>query len=151
MTIEKLIELGVDKDTAVRVEEYLKSESDELNAVHTAEIEKLKSESDELNAVHTAETERLKKENNELLIGMQIGRAIAEAQVWSEKAVYALMNFENISVTDSGEVCGIKEEIERIKRECAVLFKETAVPRVVRRTGSAPVRENDVMRSVMGI
>lgn len=133
MTIEKLIELGVDKDTAEKIAEYAKSETDELNEMHRAD------------------TEKLKKEKNELIIGMRIGKAIAEANVWSEKAVYAMMNFDNISVSDNGEVYGVDEEIARIKRECAVLFKETAVPRVIKSAHGVPVRDDDAVRAVMGI
>jgi len=132
MTIEKIIELGVDNNSAEKVAEYFQREIDEVVAQHKAE------------------TEKLIRENENVIIGFEIEKALEKAGVWSEKAVRAMLDMENIRV-ENGRVTGLEEEIERVKNEYGILFKQNAVPRVVSCAKSALQTENNAVRSAMGI
>lgn len=132
MTTEKLIELGVDKAAAEKAMEIFEEE-----------ISSLKS-------AHKEETDKLSKENESIKIGFEINRLISEIGVWSERAVYALIDFDKIGV-ENGEVVGVREEIERIRTECGILFKDNAVPRIVSCADSNISNPESAVRNAMGI
>lgn len=132
MTKEQLIELGVGENTADEVLALIKSEEETALSAHNDELA------------------RLSEENDDRLIGFEISNAISKAGVWSEKAVYALLDLSKITVKD-GKVTGVDEEIARIKNECGILFKDTNIPRVVSAgSGSVSIPDNAV-RTAMGI
>lgn len=132
MTVENLIELGVDKDIAEKVTEYIRVQTDDLKTVHKNELEALRDELDRL------------------LISTETEKAIEKASVLSKRAVYSLLDFDKISVKN-GVVYGVSEELDRVRREYGILFRETAVPRVVSSATDSVAAENAVMRGVMGI
>lgn len=132
MTTEEIINLGADSETAEKIAELFQNELGEINALHQAE------------------TEKLIKENENIKIRFEIEKALSEIGVWSEKAVYAMLNFDNIKV-ENGVVVGVREEIERIKKECGVLFKDTPAPKILDTANSSPTDKSNIMRNAMGL
>lgn len=132
MTKENLIELGIDENIADKVIELIKADEKAVLSAHNDVVA------------------NLAKEKEDLLVGYEISRAIAAAGVWSEKAVYALFDLNNITVKN-GKVSGVGEEISRIKNEYGILFKDTAIPKVISsRVGNAEIPDKAI-RTAMGI
>ena len=128
MKIDDLINLGIDAETAGRAWELFE-----------AEIKRFK-----------AQSEELKQETEQIKIDYAVKYALENAGVYSEKAVRAMMNFENIYV-ENGTVKGVEKEIERVRKECDILFIGGEVPRIISTTLGENGDKIGRVRSAMGI
>ncbi len=128
MKIDDLLDLGLDAESAGVIWEKIA----EMKKGYADKIAELKGEIDKVKIEYAVQS------------------ALEKAGVYSEKAVLALINFENIKV-ESGVVVGVEKEIERVRNECGILFAGGEVPRVISVASGENGDRVSLVRDAMGI
>ena len=128
MKIDDLLDLGLDAESAGVIWEKIA----EMKKGYADKIAELKSEIDKVKIEYAVQS------------------ALEKAGVYSEKAVLALINFENIKV-ENGVVVGVEKEIERVRNECGILFAGGEVPRVISVASGENGDSVSLVRDAMGI
>lgn len=170
MKKEEILALGVDEETAAKVaaasseelknyvpksklddERKAKEAAEERAKEYDAQLEKLKNApSDAEEMKKTIET--LQKENKEsaakyeaTIKQMKVDAAVEDAirgvHGKNSKAIKALLNLENVKLTDDGKVKGLDEQLEALtKAEDSSFLFGSSVPEV---KGMKPVEQRD--------
>lgn len=72
---------------------------------------------------YAAEIEGLKQRETQLTVSGLLDRALMQEKARNLTAVKALLNMEGITVED-GELCGLNEQLDKLKAECGYLFEQ---------------------------
>lgn len=137
----------------------LRTQLDEANTRLTAANQKLEGYDPEWKAKATAAEQSAQKKIDALRLEHALDSAITGAKGRNAKAIRALIDCDALKLTDSGEVVGLKEQIETIRKDNGFLFEdETPLPAFSRSApgvttqpqGNKNAQANAALRSLFG-
>lgn len=147
MTKEQLLELGLSEEQIKEVfrlngiavnnakdeAETIKAENErlkeQLEKANTAieefkemDIEGIKAAADEYKAKYEETENKYKEELEKIKFNHALDKALAKAKARNTKAVRALLDLDNLKLTDD-KILGLDEQLEKIKEENDYLFE----------------------------
>ena len=71
----------------------------------------------------------------------------------NDKAVQALLDMDALKLTESGEIIGLKEQLESLQKNDPYLFEsDKKVPEIIGSTQGSPIGDDDAaMRAAFGL
>ena len=162
MKKEKLIELGLSEEASEKVLELHNTALKDLNGRVTALTKDLKTaqeaakkfEGIDMENVKKTEYERGKKEASTEFEKYKFDRAVQDeltkAGVRNAKAAAALLDMDKVKMAD-GQLQGLSEQIEGIRKDNGYLFHEDTKPRFAGGASGGGTQADAGLRAAMGL
>ncbi|MGN1318114.1 MAG: phage scaffolding protein [Lachnospirales bacterium] len=122
-----LEEFGIEKEV---IDKIMEANGKDINAAKASidseglkkQISELEKELSDVKALHKSEIEKI-------IVDNAITNALVKANAKTEKAVKALIDMDSIKINDKGEVCGLREQLEKLidSEDTAYLFNNTEI------------------------
>lgn len=106
--------------------------------------EELSSKYAELQSKYKDDTEKLNTQLSETKLNGALDNALNSAKVRNTKAVRGLLNMDNIKLDDKGELVGVNDQLDSLKKSDGYLFDEGSKQGYEPSGGQGPVDKNSV-------
>lgn len=137
--IEKYKALAETKEAELKqVKQQLEEANAQIEKFKDMDIESIKAAAEDYKQKYEKAKEEAQKEIEQIKFNYAIEKALTEAKARNVKAVKALLDLDNLKLTDD-KILGLDEQLEKIKEENDFLFeveKKEKVPTIVRPGGS---------------
>lgn len=145
----------VEKARADELQKQLTEANKQIDGFKGMDIEGVKKSADDWKAKFEAAEKKAKEDLDALRFDHALDNALSGSKARSAKAVKAFLDMSTLKLTDSGEISGLKEQLEKIRSENDYLFEqEKQPPRFGAPTGGFDLPGGDDMaaaRAVMGL
>lgn len=144
----------VEKARADGLQTQLAEANKQIESFKGMDIDGIKKNADDYKAKYEAAEKKAKEDLDALRFDHALDSALSGSRARSAKAVKAFLDLKALKLTDSGEITGLKEQLEKIKGENEYLFEpEKQPPRFGAPTGGFQQGEDDMAaaRAVMGL
>lgn len=144
------------KDTEISsLKEQLKTANKQIADFKNMDIESIKKSADDYKTKFEESEKNAKAEIEKLKFDFALDGALVSAKARNSKAVKALLDMENLKFAD-GQITGLKEQIEKVKKENDFLFEkenEPPKPSFARGSGFGDDKNIDesAVRAIMGL
>ncbi len=145
----------VEKARADGLQTQLAEANKQIESFKGMDIDGIKKNADDYKAKYEAAKKKAKEDLDALRFDHALDSALSDSKARSAKAVKAFLDMSTLKLTDSGEISGLKEQLEKIRSENDYLFEqEKQPPRFGAPTGGFDLPGGDDMaaaRAVMGL
>ena len=155
--IEKKISHEIGKGFISRADFNAANESKKSLEEQLRERDKQLETLKQLDAEGQQENETTKQEYEKRITEIKFEHALSSAlkgaKSKNDKAVQALLDMDALKLTESGEIIGLKEQLEALQKNDPYLFEsDKKVPEIIGSTQGSPIGDDDAaMRAAFGL
>ena len=135
------------------LEEQLRERDKQLETLKQLDAEGLQEKINTLQQENETTKQEYEKRITEIKFEHALSSALKGAKSKNDKAVQALLDMDALKLTESGEIIGLKEQLESLQKNDPYLFEsDKKVPEIIGSTQGSPIGDDDAaMRAAFGL
>ena len=135
------------------LEEQLRERDKQLETLKQLDAEGLQEKINTLQQENETTKQEYEKRITEIKFEHALSSALKGAKSKNDKAVQALLDMDALKLTESGEIIGLKEQLEALQKNDPYLFEsDKKVPEIIGSTQGSPIGDDDAaMRAAFGL
>lgn len=141
------------KTEAEGLKTQLTEANKQIESFKGLDVEGIKKAAEEYKVKFEESEAKAKKDMEDLKFSHALDGELSSAKAKNAKAVRALLNVDGLKITEDGSIVGLKEQLEKIKKENDYLFDgDEKPPKVVKGGGGSGEPAADAaVRAAMGL
>lgn len=135
------------------LEEEIGKRDKQLETLKQLDAEGLQEKINTLQQENETTKQEYEKRITEIKFEHALSSALKGAKSKNDKAVQALLDMDALKLTESGEIIGLKEQLEALQKNDPYLFEsDKKVPEIIGSTQGSPIGDDDAaMRAAFGL
>ena len=135
------------------LEEEIEKRDKQLETLKQLDAEGLQEKINTLQQENETTKQEYEKRITEIKFEHALSSALKGAKSKNDKAVQSLLDMDALKLTESGEIIGLKEQLEALQKNDPYLFEsDKKVPEIIGSTQGSPIGDDDAaMRAAFGL